>query len=555
MAKLLRWLMLFLGAAILIFFISTLDIQELKKSIGSISIPVILMLLMLNCINILIKAWRWQYLIRKLTGVRITLPFSFASIVAGVATGVVTPGRLGEVAKPLMLKTSDNISLTKTVPAMIIERILDLFAVVFFFLVSFLIIPRNVGLYNRIIIPAIILFIGGVMLVFFVPRPVEHAATKIIKMLRLSKKLEIKLLRLTGNFFQSFMIIKQQKVSLIITILTLGAFMLEIVRQFFLFSMLGAPASVMIVTFSFTASLIFALVTFIPGGVGVTEISQAAIISAILPQYGKSVLSGIVFLDRILTYYLLVVVGAVILLVYNKSNKKSEKKGLSPDIKKDVKEWNKELNIKHSMNLLEKHPNPLIRIEEKDRRRIIIGFMGDCTGKIIADVGCEEGYITKSIITKAAKVYCIDIDKNLLTKAKHNINNKKAVFIESDAQSIKLPDNSVDIAISSHVLEHLPNPKKGVAELYRIVKPGGRVIINVPNENVVLFVKKVIVFLKLNFLIKNLNAGLAPGHLHIFNKRMLISVTKDYFKPLRIRYNPPFYTNVFAVLKPIKRFK
>jgi ubiquinone/menaquinone biosynthesis C-methylase UbiE/cbb3-type cytochrome oxidase subunit 3 len=320
----------------------------------------------------------------------------------------------------------------------------------------------------------------------------------------------------------------------------------------------------MIVAFTFSASLIFALITFIPGGIGITEISQVAILSSLFPIFQRELLSSIILLDRILTYYLLIFVGAIILIIYRKRNKPKDIRWAQEDKayflyqddkKLSLKEWNMQMNKKHSMHLLEEHPNILVKLEEKHRRNIILKLIGNHKGKIIADVGCEEGYITKQIIDKAKKVYCVDIDAQILGKAKKNINSKKASFIESDAQNINLPDSSVDIAVSTHVLEHLPDPAKGAKELFRIVKPEGKVVINVPNETFVLLIKKILVSLGLRFLIKNLNTGLAPGHLHVFTKRMLKKITRDKFNIILFRYNFPFFTNLFVVLKPIKRFK
>ena len=49
-----------------------------------------------------------------------------------------------------------------------------------------------------------------------------------------------------------------------------------------------------------------------------------------------------------------------------------------------------------------------------------------------------------------------------------------------DVTSINEPDNTYDIVICSHVLEHIPDDKTAIAELYRVLKPGGRAILQVP---------------------------------------------------------------------------
>jgi 2-polyprenyl-3-methyl-5-hydroxy-6-metoxy-1,4-benzoquinol methylase len=188
----------------------------------------------------------------------------------------------------------------------------------------------------------------------------------------------------------------------------------------------------------------------------------------------------------------------------------------------DIKDWNIEMNKKHSMSLIERHPNPVIKWEEGQRRAIILSMVKSaCKGKkrIIADVGCEEGYLSKQMLHYASKIYCVDIDPRLLSVARTRIHHEKARFLESDAQSLLLPQNTADISVSSHVLEHLPSPRKGLVELCRITKPKGTIIINVPNERVVLFLKKVVRTFGLGFLFGKLSSELAPGHLHVFDKK------------------------------------
>lgn len=78
------------------------------------------------------------------------------------------------------------------------------------------------------------------------------------------------------------------------------------------------------------------------------------------------------------------------------------------------------------------------------------------------------------------KLYGVDLSRYALDEAIDIAEwegwANKAEFIYCDARNIELPDNSVDVAISSNVLEHLPDPQKGFDELVRITRPGGRII-------------------------------------------------------------------------------
>lgn len=53
-------------------------------------------------------------------------------------------------------------------------------------------------------------------------------------------------------------------------------------------------------------------------------------------------------------------------------------------------------------------------------------------------------------------------------------------MIKLDIQNIDLPDASVDAVLTPHVLEHVPDTEKSLAELYRILAPGGHLFLEIP---------------------------------------------------------------------------
>jgi len=95
--------------------------------------------------------------------------------------------------------------------------------------------------------------------------------------------------------------------------------------------------------------------------------------------------------------------------------------------------------------------------------------------KVILDIGCGDGRFCYDSIKKfgAKKAYGLDIASVALgITNKHS--NKKIQFIDSDASSIPLPDNSVDIITSFQVMEHFPQAKMDEIfhEFYRVTKQG-----------------------------------------------------------------------------------
>jgi ubiquinone/menaquinone biosynthesis C-methylase UbiE len=62
-----------------------------------------------------------------------------------------------------------------------------------------------------------------------------------------------------------------------------------------------------------------------------------------------------------------------------------------------------------------------------------------------------------------------------------DLNDKPHHVMEKmDIQDIQYPDNTFDFIYCSHVLEHVPDDRKAIDELYRVLKPNGKALIMVP---------------------------------------------------------------------------
>lgn len=206
-----------------------------------------------------------------------------------------------------------------------------------------------------------------------------------------------------------------------------------------------------------------------------------------------------------------------------------------------------------NMDALYKHPNPIVRLFEHSRRKSIIKLT-DYSDKILADVGCERCPITRELVDKCKKIYCLDINPKFLDEAKNYLDNNKVKFIVSDAQKIRLKDNSSDITICTEVLEHLPHPEKCIKELKRITKQNGEIIISVPNEEFVTFIKKIIKFLRLNIFFKGIAPEKSESHLHIFNRKKIIDLVKEEKLEIeKVFYSFPLFTTIFLKAKNVKR--
>lgn len=102
----------------------------------------------------------------------------------------------------------------------------------------------------------------------------------------------------------------------------------------------------------------------------------------------------------------------------------------------------------------------------------------------ILDIGCGSGGMMIALSTLGAKVSGIEVDRGLFSLGKirlKKINN--AQIILTDGKKIPFPDNYFDAITCIHVIEHVEQTiDEFLREVYRVLKPGGLVLLDCPNR-------------------------------------------------------------------------
>jgi len=99
---------------------------------------------------------------------------------------------------------------------------------------------------------------------------------------------------------------------------------------------------------------------------------------------------------------------------------------------------------------------------------------------LVADLGCGEGYLTVEVARWAKRVIAVDRSKKALQHGEEIAKRrgiKNIVWRHGRIEKSPIKDEAIDVAILSQVLHSLEDPEKGLAEAFRILKPGGKLLI------------------------------------------------------------------------------
>jgi SAM-dependent methyltransferase len=109
---------------------------------------------------------------------------------------------------------------------------------------------------------------------------------------------------------------------------------------------------------------------------------------------------------------------------------------------------------------------------------LLIRFGGLSDGERVLDVGCGTGSLTFSLMETAnlAAVTGVDLTSGFLDFARARSTDPRIAFRQADARVLPFADNTFDRAFAMLVLHFIPDATRAVAEMRRVVRPGGTVV-------------------------------------------------------------------------------
>jgi SAM-dependent methyltransferase len=113
-------------------------------------------------------------------------------------------------------------------------------------------------------------------------------------------------------------------------------------------------------------------------------------------------------------------------------------------------------------------------------------------GQRVLDMGCGGGRHAFAVLRRGAQVVAFDANPDELTGVRDMAaamvtagevpDGGELVCVEGDALELPFDEASFDRIIAAEVLEHIPDDRRAIAELVRVLAPGGRIAVTVPSR-------------------------------------------------------------------------
>ena len=169
-------------------------------------------------------------------------------------------------------------------------------------------------------------------------------------------------------------------------------------------------------------------------------------------------------------------------------------------------------------------PDLCVRKSPRNRMEAIVAVEG--TGEAILDIGCGDGRLLYQFRSRYKKLIGLEYSAERLRQAHANLVALNFQGLEGSAEDMgQIPTESIDRIVTADVIEHIPDVYAACSEMYRVLVPGGTLVINTPN---IAFLKKRLLLLAGRFpSTSQPNEGLGSdllfdgGHLHYFTYRSL----------------------------------
>jgi 2-polyprenyl-3-methyl-5-hydroxy-6-metoxy-1,4-benzoquinol methylase len=148
-----------------------------------------------------------------------------------------------------------------------------------------------------------------------------------------------------------------------------------------------------------------------------------------------------------------------------------------------IKDYDPELTSKAAEYDPSRYDKERVQVRDYTDTRKYLAALYPGRGKLI-ELGCGMGFLLDAFRSDGWDVLGIEPDRGFceFITRHHGLQALPTILEESS-----LPDESVDVVVFLHVIEHVPDPLATLRAIYRVLKPGGHLVIETPRYDSLMF--------------------------------------------------------------------
>ena len=310
----LNWLVgIALGAIFLIAWIRIVNWQEFLNYFYEFDLKIVLIFSFFYLLAYFLRSLRWKIILKPVY--KMGILESFSIFMSGMLINYLIPVRAGEIAKSVILKTRENVKISDSLPSIFIDKLTDLFPIIFIMiLIPLVSIKLNSALYVIISLLFLIFFIFLTFLFF----AVNHKGKAIRILNFFLKLLPIKYRKRFEEFFINFVdgmaIMRGRFVeNCLVYFLTLLAVLSEAIYIYVVFRAFGSEVSYIKILFGYTLMNLTYILPTPPAQIGSNQFMWVLIFSFAL-GVNENLTSAAVTFSHLLTSIWIFLIGGISLI-------------------------------------------------------------------------------------------------------------------------------------------------------------------------------------------------------------------------------------------------
>lgn len=311
-----------IGIVCYVLFLILFDIREVRDALIGFGWMSIVWALLLSSLNYALRFWKWELAlgwldVRGGSGglhppTELGLGRSLEIYLAGLSMSV-TPGKVGEVLRSVLLRASNGVPFTRTAMVVVADRLSDLIALVVLALIGIADFPE----YLPYVIGALVLVAAGVA-VLGSPRLFGGLLTW-------SEKLPLVggLAQRAHGLVESSAVLLELRYITVLSAISVVGWGLECIGYWLILTAFpGVEASLLLCVFLWSATTLLGAISFMPGGLGATEASLVVLVARFALGVSQPIAVASTLLIRLCTLWYGELVGAVAVVSFMRDPKR-----------------------------------------------------------------------------------------------------------------------------------------------------------------------------------------------------------------------------------------